>query len=43
MAFVDKKYRCNVLCGFDVCLSVHRSTSVEKKTNQLLLNALLHL
>jgi len=29
--------------GFDVCLSVHRSISVEKKTNKMLLNALLHL
>ena len=28
---------------FDVCLSVHRSISVEKKTNSMLLNALLHL
>ena len=28
---------------FDVCLSVHRSISVEKKTNYMLLNALLQL
>jgi len=28
---------------FDVCLSVHRCVSVEKKTNWMLLNALLHL
>ena len=30
-------------CEFAVCLSVHRSISVEKKTNWMLLNALLHL
>ena len=28
---------------FDVCLSVHRSIRLEKKTNQMLLNALLQL
>ena len=26
-------YVCMYVCVFDVCLSVHRSISVEKKTN----------
>jgi len=38
-----KKKVVEIISGFDVCLSVHRSISVEKKTNWMLLNALLHL
>ena len=29
--------------SLDVCLSVHHCISIEKKTNWMLLNALLHL
>jgi len=32
-----------VIPDFDVCLSMHCCISVEKKTNWMLLNALLHL